>query len=567
MNEQKIQLDDLVIDLVKQNVMRAGKSLALPKLSYQLLVFFINNPDKTNSVDEIATAVWQQREVSNETIIQRIRLLRQSLGDNSKTPRYIKSVRGFGYQLIPSPMDWVQQSAHQGNNNSNQSDLATAEVAISRSITTRNLVKFALFATGLLVLSIVSYLQLSTSSEQDKQQTSIDKNESEKNKQNRSSLIDRAGYYFQIGQQDDLLRAEKLYRKALLNPQHKTRASIGLANTLSALVCRFAHPTELALESEALIEHLLTNPTLSNATRADAWSARGYSVDCQGNLKLALQNYMKAAELDPGDIASISSAAHLMEKNGDLISAIQWNLKALSLGGKNSLTQLQLARNLELLGFTKRAEQIYSYLYEHYPDSVFINEAYPQFQFSQGRLEEARSLIKQSMERSIHRKDLYRLLGEIEWRQNNIDSAKHWFNVSQQSNQNVSFNKTLVAVTNNRMSKQQASESIEQINQAINQGDTWQEGFFELYLIEKHIMHDQSTAFQALERLVDSGFLDQNYLRQSAFFTDVLETEEFTEILNKLSLKRNNLNDQLVERAILPASLLNETIPWDGQLE
>ena len=103
MNNQLIQLDDLCIDLEKQQITRGQDTVPLPKLSYQLLIFFINNPSKTNSIDEIANSVWNDREVSNETVIQRIRLLRQGLGDDTKLPRYIKSVRGFGYQLIPSP--------------------------------------------------------------------------------------------------------------------------------------------------------------------------------------------------------------------------------------------------------------------------------------------------------------------------------------------------------------------------------------------------------------------------------------------------------------------------------
>ena len=96
MSDQIIQLHDLTIDLVKQQVERQGSPIALPKLSYHLLIFFLNNADKTNSIDEIADSVWQQRHVSNETVIQRVKLLRQALGDDSKSPRYIKSVRGFG---------------------------------------------------------------------------------------------------------------------------------------------------------------------------------------------------------------------------------------------------------------------------------------------------------------------------------------------------------------------------------------------------------------------------------------------------------------------------------------
>ena len=44
--------------------------------------------------------VWDDVVVSDETLAQRVRLLRQALGEDSQNPRYIASVRGRGYRLI-----------------------------------------------------------------------------------------------------------------------------------------------------------------------------------------------------------------------------------------------------------------------------------------------------------------------------------------------------------------------------------------------------------------------------------------------------------------------------------
>jgi Transcriptional regulatory protein, C terminal len=46
--------------------------------------------------------VWPKAVVSPETLSQRIKLLRDALGDDPRSPRYIEGLRGRGYRLIPS---------------------------------------------------------------------------------------------------------------------------------------------------------------------------------------------------------------------------------------------------------------------------------------------------------------------------------------------------------------------------------------------------------------------------------------------------------------------------------
>ena len=51
------------------------------------------------SKDELIAEVWGDVVVSDETLMQRVKLLRQALGDDSQNPRYIAAVRGRGYRL------------------------------------------------------------------------------------------------------------------------------------------------------------------------------------------------------------------------------------------------------------------------------------------------------------------------------------------------------------------------------------------------------------------------------------------------------------------------------------
>lgn len=94
------RVDDLVVDLARASVMRGDIEIALPKLSFDLLVACIEAAPAIVSVDQLMDRVWPGLVVSPETVSQRVKLLRDALGDDSKSPRYIAVVRLRGYRLV-----------------------------------------------------------------------------------------------------------------------------------------------------------------------------------------------------------------------------------------------------------------------------------------------------------------------------------------------------------------------------------------------------------------------------------------------------------------------------------
>jgi TolB-like protein/DNA-binding winged helix-turn-helix (wHTH) protein/Tfp pilus assembly protein PilF len=96
----KYSVGDLTIDTGTQVVSRAGETIALPKLSYDLLLVMARAAPNLVSLDELMRLVWPGIVVSPETVSQRIKLLRDALGDDPREPRYIAGLRGRGYQLI-----------------------------------------------------------------------------------------------------------------------------------------------------------------------------------------------------------------------------------------------------------------------------------------------------------------------------------------------------------------------------------------------------------------------------------------------------------------------------------
>lgn len=97
------QAGDLRVDVGLQRVERAGIAVELPKLSFDLLLALMESAPHFVSNDELMTRVWKNLIVSPETVTQRVKLLRDALGDDPKSPRYIEGLRGRGYRLIPEP--------------------------------------------------------------------------------------------------------------------------------------------------------------------------------------------------------------------------------------------------------------------------------------------------------------------------------------------------------------------------------------------------------------------------------------------------------------------------------
>jgi len=92
---------DLVLDTRSYEVRRAEELIQLPVLSFKLLQVLAENSPNTLSQEQIIELVWQDNIVGDETLKQRIKLLRKALGDDAQSPKYIAVVRGRGYHLIP----------------------------------------------------------------------------------------------------------------------------------------------------------------------------------------------------------------------------------------------------------------------------------------------------------------------------------------------------------------------------------------------------------------------------------------------------------------------------------
>lgn len=86
------------IDEDRMRIICDGHPLELTKIEYQIFLFLLNNPQKSLSRQAIAQNIGI--ELKDRAIDMHISNLRNKIFDDSKTPKYIKSVWGIGYKFI-----------------------------------------------------------------------------------------------------------------------------------------------------------------------------------------------------------------------------------------------------------------------------------------------------------------------------------------------------------------------------------------------------------------------------------------------------------------------------------
>lgn len=94
----------LHVDLAKRKVMLDGSELHLSKKEYQLLKFFISQPDRVLTHRQILSEIWGP-EHTEDTHYLRVLVghLRQKLGDEPSRPRFVVTVQGVGYRFATDP--------------------------------------------------------------------------------------------------------------------------------------------------------------------------------------------------------------------------------------------------------------------------------------------------------------------------------------------------------------------------------------------------------------------------------------------------------------------------------
>lgn len=99
-----ISFGEVEVDFACMRATRAGKSVTLTAHEFKLLRFFLDNPDRVLSRDELLNEVWGYNAYpSTRTVDNQILKLRQKLEGDPANPVHFCTVHGAGYRFVQLP--------------------------------------------------------------------------------------------------------------------------------------------------------------------------------------------------------------------------------------------------------------------------------------------------------------------------------------------------------------------------------------------------------------------------------------------------------------------------------
>jgi DNA-binding winged helix-turn-helix (wHTH) protein/Flp pilus assembly protein TadD len=248
-----------------------------------LLVYFIEHAGEVLHKDVLLNAIWHGKVVNEDSVAVAVSYLRKALGDSSRTPTFIKTIQGKGYQFIGKAEPLT-------NNSLPVSDTPTASK--------KYLFLSAVIASLVLVLAYGIKTFTSNSSPEKASESS----EWKKDFQAANTLLAQSDA-------DSLRSAIKQFRQILSVHGESAQVYLGIADAKTRLLNEKVTLKENCVEIIDLTEKALSlQPTLAAAHT----TAANMAFWCRRDTVYAEQYYLEAIKLNPKDDSALMNYAQLL---------------------------------------------------------------------------------------------------------------------------------------------------------------------------------------------------------------------------------------------------------------
>ncbi|MHB1927264.1 MAG: response regulator transcription factor [Leptospirillum sp.] len=96
----RLTLGPLVLDTDRREVLLDGIEVALTRLEFLILHYFVLHRDRVLRKEELFEVLWDESEPVGEGNLKvHVHSLRRKLGDHATQPRFIETIRGVGYRF------------------------------------------------------------------------------------------------------------------------------------------------------------------------------------------------------------------------------------------------------------------------------------------------------------------------------------------------------------------------------------------------------------------------------------------------------------------------------------
>lgn len=95
-----IEIGDLKLDTDACKLTKNNQEIQLTSTEFKIIELFMKNPNKVFTKKNLFESVWDEMYIAEDNAIMvQISKIRDKIEDNSKDPKYIKTVRGLGYKF------------------------------------------------------------------------------------------------------------------------------------------------------------------------------------------------------------------------------------------------------------------------------------------------------------------------------------------------------------------------------------------------------------------------------------------------------------------------------------
>jgi DNA-binding response OmpR family regulator len=100
--EKIVRFGEVTVDLEGMDVCRCDRPVPMTALEFRLLRFFVKNPNRAISRDDLLDEVWgYENYPCTRTVDNHVMKLRQKLELDATRPRFFRTVHSVGYKFTP----------------------------------------------------------------------------------------------------------------------------------------------------------------------------------------------------------------------------------------------------------------------------------------------------------------------------------------------------------------------------------------------------------------------------------------------------------------------------------
>ncbi|MBD2842135.1 winged helix-turn-helix domain-containing protein [Erythrobacter rubeus] len=494
-------LNDVIIDTEARSVWRGTRVIRLSDLSFDTLLCLVRAAPEPVSNSVLAQAVWNAEHVSDETVSQRIALLRKALGDDPKNPIYIRTVRGSGYAIASTAGRLETKAARRKWPSLKAPQDAAATYGLA----------------SVLIAVVIFFVAPDIGSE-----TAQDTSEASKASEV-SLLVTRANQQLGLHQSVETHRAIAMLRDALHREPDNFDARLTLSFALSTKATKFGGGLENKEEAEALARALIEErPEDSNA-----WSALGYTLGSQGRMNESLSALQYAYQLDPDNAPAGSSAAYVLLVQGQLYQALDLEFQVLAAGGRSRYAEIQIAQSLELIDHPA-AERWRKKALTLNPGQVVVLSEIARSHLRNGRASAALEALEQAKGDDRSAPSILQLKGRAKIALGHVDDARRALEAAGWKGQY-----DLAALDAMAGRKARAGQLLSPSK--LSELDSDPDPEFRIQLAEVFAALGENEEAKALmAQAVNLGWRDIKWLEQSPFLEEVIGSIEWQDLEDRI---------------------------------